>query len=162
MDCDICGRNGELYRAVIEDAQMNVCQSCGSFGKILEKVYSADGAGKQKTGKEKGREWETHEANAPEEMELVVENFSDVIKSAREKSGMTQKEFAKKINEKESVVHKIETGNIKPSITMARKLERILKVKLIEEYEESHDKEKVSDSKSDYLTIGDFIKLRKK
>lgn len=155
MNCDICGRKGEIYRAVIEDAQMNVCQSCGSFGKLLEKIYSIKKVGKEKVTL-------AEKMNVPEEMELVVENFSDVIKSTREKGGMTQKEFAKKINEKESVVHKIETGNIKPSITMARKLEKILKVKLIEEYEESHDKGEASGSKNNYLTIGDFIKVRKK
>ena len=39
---------------------------------------------------------------------------------------MTQKQFAKYINLKESMLHKIETGSFEPPLDMAKKLEKIL------------------------------------
>ena len=98
--------------------------------------------------------------NQPEEVELLVENFNDLIKNSRESQGMTQKEFAKKINEKESIVHKIETGSIKPSIQIARKLEKTLNIKLIEKYQEEYKSTETKEPED--LTIGDLIKIKKR
>ncbi len=63
-----------------------------------------------------------------------------------------------KINEKESLIHQIETGRFEPNIALTRKLEKFLKIKLIEEHEEIHKgKTKI---KTDKFTIGDFIKVK--
>jgi putative transcription factor len=73
---------------------------------------------------------------------------------------MNQEDFAKKIAEKVSVVHKLEIGEIKPSLALARKLERLLGIKLIEFYEEeSKGNAKVS---TEGFTIGDIVKIKKK
>ena len=75
---------------------------------------------------------------------------------------MTQKQFAKHTNLKESIIHKIETGSFEPSLKMARKLEKVLKVKLIEEKEEEVEIKPKSNEKpsSEGMTLGDFIKVR--
>ena len=73
---------------------------------------------------------------------------------------MTQKELARKLNEKVSIIHKMETSSFEPNISLARKLEKFLKIKLIELHEEVHKKE--TRAKSDAFTIGDFIKVKKK
>jgi len=69
---------------------------------------------------------------------------------------MTQKEFAKKISEKESTVHQIESGNSEPTIALAKKLQKFLKIRLIESYEESN--QSVKQENTEGFTLGDFIK----
>ena len=69
-------------------------------------------------------------------IQMVVSDYAQKIRKAREKMGLTQEEFAKKLAEKWSIMQKIESGQFKPSIEMARKLERILNIELIEQYSE--------------------------
>ena len=94
-----------------------------------------------------------------EKISLLVDDYPQIIKKSRESIGLTQKDFANKINEKESVIHKIETGTLEPSLELAKKLEKFLKIKLIEEHEESH--EKFKKSKEEGFTLGDFIHVKK-
>src|SRR3989338_198992 len=107
MGCDMCGRHAELYRTVIEDVELNVCEACSKFGKVLEPISSP----KRKQGN-------NDFGKSREKTETLVESFSHLIKSKRESLGLTQKEFAMKINEKKSVVHKIETGDFEPPIQL--------------------------------------------
>jgi putative transcription factor len=80
-----------------------------------------------------------------------------MIKEAREKLNLKQEDLAKHINEKVSILHKVETGSIKPPIALARKLEYALKISIVKKAEEVLiKKEKHS---SDQVTIGDLIKL---
>tara|TARA_Y100000310_G_scaffold43465_1_gene40557 strand:+ start:11590 stop:11757 length:168 start_codon:yes stop_codon:yes gene_type:complete len=53
-------------------------------------------------------------------------------------------------------VHHLEIGKLEPSIELARKLERLLKINLIETIEV--EQEKTKQEKSDVLTIGDILK----
>ncbi|NQV08353.1 TIGR00270 family protein, partial [Candidatus Woesearchaeota archaeon] len=91
---------------------------------------------------------------------MLVENYPEIIRNKREKLGMKQKEFASMLSEKESLIHKIETGAFEPSLNMARRFERALGVSLIQEYKEEHKKLKAEEGED--LTIGDMIKVRKK
>ena len=91
--------------------------------------------------------------------EDVVSNYSELIKKAREKKGLKQDDLAKNIAEKESTIHKIETGALKPSFNLARKLELFLGIKLIGISEEK--REINLNLKDNSLTIGDLIKIRR-
>ena len=57
--------------------------------------------------------------------------WSRKVREARERLGLTQEQFGAKINEKVSVVHKLESGAMIPPDDLVRKLERTLKVRLI-------------------------------
>lgn len=100
-----------------------------------------------------------HAERKEEKTELFVENYAEIIKKKREFMGMTQRDFANKISEKETTVHKIETGTFSPPISLAKKLEKALGIKLIEEYEEMHGASK--GKKIEGFTLGDFIKIKK-
>jgi len=144
--CELCGKEGSLLTAVVEGSQMSVCPGCAKFGRIVKKPISS---------------FSKAPVVAPEVAEVVVSDYAQLIRSAREKAGLTQKDFASSLNEKESVIHKLENGQFVPPISMARKLEKILHVQLVVIEEE----EEVEAGKKDSgpLTIGDIIasKLQK-
>ncbi|HZH38577.1 MAG TPA: multiprotein-bridging factor 1 family protein [Bacillales bacterium] len=67
--------------------------------------------------------------NLTDEMILNPE-FPKVIREARSKKGMTHEQLGQKINEKVTLLKKIETGTIKPDDILSKKLERFLGVRL--------------------------------
>ena len=151
MKCDMCGSEGKLFKATIEDARLNVCHECSKFGKVTGIVQQVPD---KITTNAVNKEPEI------EVMDIIVDDYAEKIKKKREQLGLKQEEFAKKINEKESLVQKIESGHFEPSICLAKKIQNFLKIKLIEEHEERHEKRK--ETKTDTFTIGDLIKIKKK
>ena len=152
INCDLCGKTTEdLAKAIIEGVQLDVCKECARFGKIISQP-------KRIGAKEQIRHMQRQVQQKEEKTELLAENYAEIIKKKRESIGMTQKDFASKINEKEATVHKIETGAFKPPIPLVKKLEKVLGVKLIEEYEERHEASK--DKRTEGFTLGDFIKIK--
>ena len=153
MACDLCGAEGRMYKTIIEGTELTVCRDCAKMGKVLEEV--------REPVVEERKLKKVEEADVGEEVvQMVVDDFSEKIKKKREELGLKHEEFAKKINEKESVVHKLEIGELEPSVKLAKKLERMFGLKLIEQYAESHEKtEKVEAGE---LTVGDLIKIKKR
>jgi putative transcription factor len=146
--CEMCGKEEELLKASIEGVVLAVCSSCSKFGKVLGKVKTAEIAKKEKP-----------RTAEKEIVEAVVSNYSLLIKQKREKLGLKQAELAKRISEKESLLHKIESGKVVPSIELARKLGKFLRIRLIETKEEGPIATKGS---SDTYTIGDMVRIRKR
>jgi len=152
INCELCGKKEEnLLKAVIESVELNVCKDCGKFGKVIGFVKKPEIKGKRKI-------YSVH-SKQEEKSEILVEGFHEIIKKKRESLGLPQKDFALKINEKESLVHKIETGSFEPNLDLARKIERFLGIKIVEEYKESFERQK--QAKDAGFTLGDFIKIRK-
>lgn len=73
-----------------------------------------------------------------EEFEYI-EEFGRIIREAREKMGLTQEEFSKQLNEKVTIIRKIEAGEFNPPIELARKIEKLLKIKIIVPVEEDFE-----------------------
>lgn len=153
----MCGKETELFLTDIEDTQMNLCGKCSKFGKTIKKIKTYEEIKQE----EKAKKTEENIINTKETetIQIINPEYAQMIKNAREKLKLKQKEFAKKIKEKESVIHQIETGSFEPNIHLARKLENFLKITLIEEYEEK--KQKTNKTHSDALTIGDLISIKK-
>lgn len=64
------------------------------------------------------------------ELELV-NDFPKQIKRAREKLRMTHEDLGRRIGEKVSVLQKIEIGKMVPDQVLAKKLEHVLRIKLL-------------------------------
>ena len=140
-NCELCGRSGNLIKAIVEGSLLNVCENCAKFGKVIEVKQNLQLKPiKQKT---------------TELINIISPEYPKLIKNSREKLNMKQEDLAKKIDEKLSVIHKLETGHLQPTILLAKKLEKTLNIKLIEVYQETHDQLNFKDSG---LTIGDLIK----
>ena len=145
MTCELCGKKASPVTVVIEGTEFSVCSDCSKFGKAVQKpVFEKRIAAK------------TAEKEA---MQLITPDYAARIRHAREKKGLTQKDFAQLISEKESLVHNMETGKHEPGIDLARKLEKMLGIVIVEQHEETAGGN--SKAGREGLTIGDFVKFRK-
>ncbi len=151
MECEICGREikGRSYTIIVEGSEMVVCAKCKEYGS--EKPYTEV---KKITIKKKVKEQKPIEF-----VEELIENFSQVIRREREKRGWSQAELAKKIQEKESLIRKIENGEITPEPDVVEKLEKLFDIKLREKVPEVKVELKKSNLKP---TLGDVVVIRKK
>ncbi len=152
MQCEMCGSDGQLFRVDIEGSVLIVCKSCASFGKILGSA-SPKPAPKRAAQKPVLRREEL--------TEYIRSDYGRVIKEARERKGLKQKDMAERISEKESLIHKMESGHFEPNHELARKLERFLNISLIEQFSSDEDL-KVSHVQGSELTIGDKVRIRKR
>ena len=150
--CNMCGKEKELFKAEIEGVELQVCRECGRYGNILERVREPQ------TKKERIRE---ERIKKPEVIEIIVPDYYKRIKEKREIIGLKQKDFAKAINEKESLIHNIEIGKFEPGMELAKKIGGFLKINLIKEHVEKKQDSGYK-SKNNEMTLGDFIKIKKK
>jgi putative transcription factor len=154
--CEMCGRSTEnLTKVKIERTTLEACPNCAKFGTKVQEAPMpryVEGYNPQR------REFTPRPARKEVLME-IVDDYANIIRSARERLGLKQEEFAKKLNEKESIMQKIEAGSFTPSIEQARKFEKVLKIKLVEEISEGGEVP-ISTSKtgSEGMTMADFIK----
>ncbi len=151
MECEICGREikGRYYTVIVEGSEMRVCARCKEYG--TEKPFTEV---KKLTLKKKKPKTEPIEF-----VEELVEDFNVIIRREREKRGWSQAELAKKIQEKESLIRKIENGEITPEPEVVEKLEKLFEIKLREKVPEV----KVEMKKSSLTpTLGDVVVIKKK
>ena len=146
--CDLCGSENKLIRAEIEGVLLNVCDSCGKHGNVLGEVPK-----KVIIPVKKKIIREVIE-------ESIVSSFSDIIKQSRIEKELKQEDFAKLLNERESLVHKWENGILTPSIDTAKKIGKLLGINLIERVKES--KIELDKIESGAMTLGDVIKIKKR
>lgn len=163
MRCEVCGR--KIYRvplrAVIEGAKLTVCSECAKHGKIIYEKEVAKQAPARKTFTSIPVRKKVVKANVDTSQEMV-EGYDSKIRNAREKLGLSQEELGKKINEKASVLKKIETGKMAPNNQLVTKLERTLKIKLLVTVADEKAKQQIPLVQNRKLTLGDLLQLDKK
>lgn len=87
--------------------------------------------------------------------EALAADYPVRIRSAREKRNLSQKELAASINEKWSIINKLEAGDMRPSDSLVSKLERALDIKLREKVEDVHIKKQDG---AQAMTLADLLK----
>ena len=145
--CEMCGKVDELVTADVEGVEMNVCASCSSYGSV--KKTASIRVKPQRRIKE------------TEPQIKIASNYASLLRSSRQKKGMSQEEFALFLQERVSIVAKWEQGKMQPSVETARKIGRRLDLSLVES-ETAETFENTKNKRSDVLTLGDFVKVRKK
>lgn len=155
MNCEMCGKDGPLFTTAVETTTLKLCKNCSSMGKVLAGPPPAPVKQKAKRAATAGAA--PMRAAEPETVTVIVGDHATRIRKARERLGLTQKEFALKLNEKESVVSKLESGGHEPSLDLCRKLERLLHITLVEE-QEAEKTVSGGAGMGGAMTIGDLIK----
>ncbi|MEM3588202.1 MAG: multiprotein bridging factor aMBF1 [Candidatus Jordarchaeaceae archaeon] len=171
MLCEVCGQKlvGKAIKVNIEGANLIVCENCAKFGDSslktpvkLSKPKLSENAGTQRASiakKPKARSFAKKDFLL--ESYDLVDDYAEKIRKAREERGISHEELAKKINERVSIIKKIETGKMSPPETLIKKLEKELQISL---YVPLDSKDAVVSSKEQYkgLTLGDIVKIKKK
>ena len=78
--------------------------------------------------------------------------------------GLNQEEFAQKLNEKPSLMRRIEAGKVEPTLELAKKIENVYQIKLLKEIDSLEPSEKGSAymKTSTGSTLGDIAFIKKK
>ena len=164
MNCEICGTEikGLPYKTKIDNSVMITCKECSKYGKVQHQPQ------KQRNNRNKKhnnnhyrsrRPQKSYNKRSEDEFELV-DNYQKIIRQAREKKNLTQKKLGEKIYERESVIAHIETGKMVPTPQLARKIEKILNIKIIEKIE-SDEREYQDVRRFHEATIGDIARIKR-
>jgi putative transcription factor len=157
MRCEICGKKlvEEPLKTKVDGSIMLTCKECSKFGKVQREAPKPKRPGAPRVGKA------TRRIQRPREpVEEVVENYNEIVRQAREKKGWSREELGGKIYEKASVVNRIESGKMVPDLKLARKIEKIMHVVLIEKSDDiSADGTGNSNVKG--ATIGDIARIKR-
>ena len=87
-----------------------------------------------------------------------VDDLGNVVRKAREARFLTREQLAEMVGEKVSTIRRIENDELKPSFELARKLEKVLKVKLLVEATDEVFERVVTRAQRRGLTIGDVLR----
>ena len=159
MRCEICGEviRGRAYTITTDRATLIVCGRCASRfrGEVAEYVPARRRASFTPRPRPKPR------LTPPEPEYDIIDDFPERIREAREAMGLTRELLARMVGEKESTIRRIETGSLIPSLSLARKLERALKIILVEEVAASVRESGAEPSRFE-LTLGDIAELKRR
>ena len=169
MRCEVCGRKifGKSYKVMIEGAKLTVCGKCAKHGTIIweekkPKPVKPRTRAPARRSPLRTKSKETPQVAVESTLELI-EDFDAKIRQAREKMGLSHEDLGTKINEKVSLLKKIETGKMTPDNKLATKLEYALKIKLlVEASQEKLSQAEIAKPVSRELTLGDLIQMNKK
>jgi len=160
MRCEVCGREilGQVFYKVIEGGKMTVCSRCAQFGTRdwdpKEKITQQQ---RRRPARSAAPPRPRSDIEAAENFELV-DNYGELIRKTRQRKGMLVEDFAKKLNEKESVVKKLEKEELNPSMALIKKVESELGIKLLEL--SSAASGPVLTKPMGPRTLGDMIKIK--
>ena len=169
MLCEMCGKESEFTKTIsIEGTHLKVCKECSRFGEGAEGKGGVTKKGAVPSGQShtmaserleaRERRMRTRSIYQEEETTDLIPEYSKVIREARMARDWKQEVLAAKINEKTSVIAKLENGTLRPNDALLKKLEHELNIKLTEKVavikpEGGHGQGKT-------LTLGDMIKKK--
>jgi putative transcription factor len=166
MRCEVCGRKIRSLpvRAVIEGAKLTVCVECSKLGTV---IYEEPAAASASTTSSTTKNFVhipviVRKPSAPNVQisQEIVDDYATVIRTAREKAGLSIEDLGKKVAERASLLKHIENGKVAPNNQLANRLEHVLKIKLMVPISD----EKVQatpKNPSEGMTLGDLIDMSK-
>ncbi|NHW44558.1 MAG: TIGR00270 family protein [Candidatus Verstraetearchaeota archaeon] len=151
MSCELCGKPivGKPVRVWIEGSQLMVCPQCSRYGSIV----------RPKATTRPKQIAKRRELSMGLESTVLVSNYNVLIRQARENMGLTQADLAMLIGEKESIVRRLESGRMAPTLELAKKIEKVLKIRL---YEEIRQEQELPKPQGLQLTLGDVAVIKER
>lgn len=161
----MCGADSKvpLKKIKIEGAELSVCNNCAKYGtevpvsgrsSPVSPVRNSPGAGYSAKSPLPYKSKDVFDRMEGD----IVEDYAERIRNARMQLGLSQKDLALEMMEKELLVKKIEKGDLIPEEDVRKKLEKALSIQLVENTssitEEFHQSKMAT-------TMGDVIKIKK-
>ncbi|PSP99569.1 TIGR00270 family protein [Halobacteriales archaeon QS_4_70_19] len=175
VQCEMCGTETGAPKTVkIEGAELEVCADCADFGTEVRTESSSSGSTKYSTsssssssggGQSSGTASSSSDGSGSrrrdmfDDMEEVAQDYDQRIRKARESEGLSQEDLASQLNEKASLIRKLETGDMLPSDSVQKKLERALDISLTEGADDE-ETEWEGSSSAGTTTLGDVVKRK--
>ncbi len=173
--CEMCGaEQASLTTTKVEGAKLDLCDNCTGFGTAVKTQSSSSSSSKYSTTSSSGTSSSSGGTSGGsggstggstrrrkdmfDDMDELAADYDDRIRTAREAEGLTQEELAGNLNEKTSLIRKLERGDILPSDSVRTKLEKKLDITLTE----GTDVEDAewSGGSSGTMTLGDVVKRK--
>ena len=176
VQCEMCGaETGNPKTVKVEGAELQVCDNCAGFGtEVSTQDSNASTSTKYSTSSSGGSSGSSSSSSGGssgggskrrrdmfDQMDELASDYDQRIRNAREAENISQEDLAKSINEKASVIRKLERGDHLPSDDVQHKLEKRLDITLTESTGTSDEEWSKGDS-SGGLTLGDMVKRKKK
>ena len=175
VQCEMCGTETPSPKTVkVEGAELDVCDQCASFGTEVKTADSSStstkystasdsgssgsGSGSQSSSTSSGGGGSSRRSDMFDQMDDIVQDYGDRIRSARESRGMSQADLANELNEKASLIRKLERGETLPSDGVQRELEGFLDIDLTGG--DVSDTEWESDTDAGTRTLGDVVERK--
>lgn len=173
VQCEMCGASVSSPKTVkIEGAELDVCSDCADFGTEVKTQQSSSSSTKYSTGSSSsssggssgssgtsGSGGSRSRSDMFDDMDEIVTDYDERIRSARENEGLSQSDLANKLNEKASLIRKLERGDTLPSDEIQSKLESFLGISLTGSVA-ADDEEWDGGSSSGEYTLGDVVKRK--
>jgi len=160
MQCEMCGATiqGQPKRVRIEGAVLDVCVQCSKYGTEVMQPKKTD---TRKPGTARPA-MSLPVRKSRDVLDLIegeiVDDYGERIRNARMQQGLSQKDLAMSIKEKELLIKKIEKGDLIPEDDVRVKIERALGIRLLDVPEEAEEKRKAGKV---VPTLGDVISIKK-
>jgi putative transcription factor len=175
VQCEMCGaETSDPNRVKIEGAELDVCDNCTEFGTEVRTEESSSTSTKYSTSSSgSGSSGSTSSGGSTgsssggrsrrddvyDDLEELAPDYGDRIRQAREGAGMSQEDLAKQLNEKASLIRKLEHGDTLPSDDVQGKIERALEVDLTVSGGDEEAEWSGGSSTGEY-TLGDMVERK--
>jgi putative transcription factor len=138
--CEMCGKEVAVTNRVrLEGSVLSLCDECSKFGELVspppipvtlpDEGFRSSSRSPSRSPMRPRRTEERDLFQDIPELELRPDWFKR-IRTAREQRKWTPEELGKRLNEKKSVVLKLETGSFRPSDALISKLEHLLQTRI--------------------------------
>jgi putative transcription factor len=160
MQCELCGADIKGYpkRVRIEGAELQVCLQCSKYGKEVQQTRPPE---VRKTIPGASTAHPTLRSRR-DVFDLIkgelVEGYNERIRAARMQKGLSQKDLAMAIKERELLIKRIEKGDLIPEDTVRKKIEQVLEISLLDT---GVEETKVKGRGRVTTTLGDLISIKK-
>jgi len=145
----MCGASeSSLTTTKVEGAELDLCENCKGFGTAVKTQQSSSSSSKYSTSSSSGTSSSGGSSGSSggggssgstrrkkdmfDDMDELAADYDDRIRNGRESINLTQEELANQLNEKASLIRKLERGDILPSDDVMTKLEKKLEITLTE------------------------------
>lgn len=157
MECEICGKpiSDHPKRVKIDGSIMAVCDECSRFGRIQKEPP------KPKFRKQNNKNQKRQQPRREEPQEELMEDYNEIIRKKREAKNWSREQLGQKINEKVSVIHRIESKKMVPDTKLIQKLEKALNIELLEKYN-TDDLSQYIGSSGSGVKLGSIVKIKRK
>ncbi|MFB6126174.1 MAG: multiprotein bridging factor aMBF1 [Halolamina sp.] len=172
--CEMCGdSNSSLTTTKVEGAELELCDDCTEFGTEVRtgsdgdstttKYSTSSSSGSSSSGSSGSGSGGSSGSSGGrrndmfDDMGELATDYDDRIRSARERENLSQEELSDRLNEKASLIRKLERGDILPSDDVQSELERELDISLSGEVNTDTDWESDSGATT---TLGDVVKRK--